>query len=1075
MAASRDLEALEETHRREEGEEAARDPVELARRGDGRALDLSLPAGGALPSSRAWLDRLEGPGGFVREKKPAVFDHLRSFGPYLCSVDDPPLSVIDGMSQTATLTGGFSDDHIVRSYYEGGFGDTPVTNRDTTLERVDALDAYVSFLRSKLPELPEVTFTHSGAEANEKALALARLHAPASATKVLAFEGSFHGRTLLALHATYNPAKREPFQIPGYEALFAPWPLWEAPGGAEPAAPEGFFEAAAAGRMEQLTEGGDALLAREIEALRAVQRALSGGEVFACIVEPMQSEGGDRYATARFHRALRLLTAHFGVALIYDEVQCGFGLGGPFFWHQHFDLRDLDGRPLPPDAVTVAKRAQLGVVLSRYQDPEPVPVHVASLVRGRLQGEVAADPTAAARVEALWRPRLAALATSFPSLVARPRGRGYAFAFDLPSAEHLKAYLAQRFYRGVVVFGAGDRTVRYRLSRAFEERHIEQLFAAAHQSLAWIEAHPGEAPPAWEDAETAPAPSGRAPATERWETRVRGVSPEEAAGLAEAMIALEAEVYEPARREPPEKLRRFLADPEAIVGVAELREKGAGEKAPWSFAGFALAVPLERVADVPGPDRDPMLGHENTAYSVSITLKKEARGLGLGRALKVHQIEEARRRSGAEGRPRYLFVSGRNRVGFADGMARLNRRLGAHVVFELEGQYGDPEGRALYYRIPIRHEIPSAPKQEGETSNRPAGRVRVDLASGLLRPFATPPKSLATLWEAGALVGPTVNKITLCNYVTPSVVRAAEWMAALTPGLPRLYVTSGRDELLDKALRILKWHRSDATVAIGLEGGYLGHVTAAARSLSDPAVHRGGPAHFAWPRVPHPAQDPEATLAALREAVTAAGGPAKVLGLFWETVQERTGAVIPQAFWEALEQWRQESGIPVVLFETASALGRSGAGPFRALAQGFVPDALAWWGGGQHGWLHVTEGLFVDKPLTFVSTWDGDELSLIRDHHHARAARRLDLSGALRAMERVVAAFASRGLTVRGAGLYRVVHAGEAAETLRAQLAAEGILLRALPAGRFAIAPPLDVAETRLEILEAAVEALPQP
>ena len=50
--------------------------------------------------------------------------------------------------------------------------------------------------------------------------------------------------------------------------------------------------------------------------------ALSRGEYFCCIVEPMQSEGGDRYATERFFRALRLLTRRTNF-LVFDEVQIG--------------------------------------------------------------------------------------------------------------------------------------------------------------------------------------------------------------------------------------------------------------------------------------------------------------------------------------------------------------------------------------------------------------------------------------------------------------------------------------------------------------------------------------------------------------------------------------------------------------------------------------------------------------------------------------------------------------------------------------------------------------------------------
>jgi RHH-type proline utilization regulon transcriptional repressor/proline dehydrogenase/delta 1-pyrroline-5-carboxylate dehydrogenase len=74
------------------------------------------------------------------------------------------------------------------------------------------------------------------------------------------------------------------------------------------AAPSGFYAACAAGQLDELVERfGDAkedpLLAAEVKSLAAVHAALGGGQHFCVTVEPMQSEGGDRYATARFFRA----------------------------------------------------------------------------------------------------------------------------------------------------------------------------------------------------------------------------------------------------------------------------------------------------------------------------------------------------------------------------------------------------------------------------------------------------------------------------------------------------------------------------------------------------------------------------------------------------------------------------------------------------------------------------------------------------------------------------------------------------------------------------------------------------
>src|SRR4029453_9467560 len=96
-------------------------------------------------------------------------------------------------------------------------------------------------------------------------------------------------------------------------------------------------------------------------------------------------------------------------------------------------------------------------------------------------------------------PRLEALARAFPHLVHHPRACGYAFAFDLPNAAQLDAFLGQRFWRGAIVFGAGTRTARYRLSESFLAREIDQLFDAIRRSLSWLDAHPDKKAPEWED------------------------------------------------------------------------------------------------------------------------------------------------------------------------------------------------------------------------------------------------------------------------------------------------------------------------------------------------------------------------------------------------------------------------------------------------------------------------------------------------------------------------------------------------------------------------------------------------
>lgn len=1098
-----DLDRLERMHQSEEAAESGRNLIDAP-----RPMAIGKPAGGRLPQSEAWLQRLYAADRVPKEKKPPVFDHLRSAGPWMVSIDEEPLAVLDSMSQTATVCGGFAEDPVAKAFTEGEFADTLVRVRESGADEGWAATEYANTLRQLVPGLPHVTFVASGAEANEKALALCRLNCQRSnATKVLSFEGSFHGRTLLALHATHSPAKRAPFEIKGYQSNFVPFPVWDSPGD-EPAAPSGYYAAAANGELAELMErfskvGEDALIKAEIASLQAVHAALSTGEYFCVIVEPMQSEGGDRYATERFFRALRLLTRHHQAFLVFDEVQVGFGLGGQFAWHSKFRLLSQRGQPDYPDAVTFAKRAQVGVVMSRFADPEPTAAHAASLVRGRIHADMMSSGHNAERIEMLVQPRLAQLARAYPHLVASPRANGYAFAFDMPTPAHLEALIGQRFWRGAVVFAAGDRTARYRLSDSFLAREIDMLFDAIRRSLSWVDANPGRKPPAWDDVDVKvaalPPPSvahlshghghGSAAAHPQQTTLplalaakpAPGIEPTyrfvphtEAMALLPAILDIEYQVYEPARRTPPAEIRAALADPESSVVVAEVPGPGGG---PAILVGFGIGAPLETAAETEGCDDDVMLGKHNTMYSVSITVAPGYQSSGIGRRIKEMQLRDAYGRKRADGTPRYRYVSGRNRVGRTAQMTHLNRVFGAHVVSVLTGQYEDPEGQAIYYRIPLGALVPD-PERKREQQMRRASHaaadvpVAFDLANGIVEPLSGGPASLHELEAKGLLYGPAVNKLTLMNYTTTATVRAMEWMSALTPALPHLYLTSSRDEAVDKALRLLRCTRKHAQVAIGMAGGYYGHTIATTRSLSDPRIHQGGPGHFAWPRVPHPAvAGTEATVAAIRQAVVAAGGGANCFGLVFEMVQERTGWVLPADFVAALPGLRQELDLPLIVVETASTIYRTGTGAFASLAAGLVPDVLAWWAGGQTGYVHCTTKWFVPGPLTLVSTWDGDELSLIRTHHQLRAARHLDVAS--KAWDDAMAVAAQAGLASAGAGAYRVVAAGARASNFVAALAERGIRVRRYPGDYLAFAPALDQAgQAALAVTAALREVL---
>jgi len=171
-------------------------------------------------------------------------------------------------------------------------------------------------------------FFTSGAEAVENAVKIARAHT--NRPGIIAFDGAFHGRTLLGCTLT---GMSQP-----YKQNFGPFPgdIYRVP-----------FPNA----YHQISEQ-DCLKA--LDTLFAVQ--IMPERVAAIIIEPVQGDGGFLPATPTFMQALRDITERHGILLICDEVQTGFGRTGKMFGFQHSGVQ--------PDLVTVAKSLGGGLPIS---------------------------------------------------------------------------------------------------------------------------------------------------------------------------------------------------------------------------------------------------------------------------------------------------------------------------------------------------------------------------------------------------------------------------------------------------------------------------------------------------------------------------------------------------------------------------------------------------------------------------------------------------------------------------------------------------------------------------------------
>ena len=164
--------------------------------------------------------------------------------------------------------------------------------------------------------MTNVFFGNSGAEANEAAIKMARLHGHKKGIKlptIVVMDNAFHGRTLATLTASGSRKIQA-----GFEPLV-----------------RGFVRGPY----------------NDIQALETIGD--NNTDICAILVEPIQGEGGIRMADADYLQKLRKLCDQRGWLLMLDEVQTGNGRTGKYFCYQHSDIL--------PDVVTTSKGLGNGV------------------------------------------------------------------------------------------------------------------------------------------------------------------------------------------------------------------------------------------------------------------------------------------------------------------------------------------------------------------------------------------------------------------------------------------------------------------------------------------------------------------------------------------------------------------------------------------------------------------------------------------------------------------------------------------------------------------------------------------
>ena len=194
------------------------------------------------------------------------------------------------------------------------------------------------------PHLDTFFFSNSGAEAVEGSVKLAR-HAT-KRPNIIVFQGSFHGRTAQTMAmTTAKTIYRVDYQpLPG-GVFVAPFPY---------AYRYGMSDA-------QVSEWA----LRELDLLLHTQTAPQ--ETAAMIIEPVLGEGGYVPAPTQFLQGLRRVCDEYGILLIIDEVQSGFGRTGKFFAHEHANIK--------PDIMVMAKGMASGFPISGIASTREIMSH----------------------------------------------------------------------------------------------------------------------------------------------------------------------------------------------------------------------------------------------------------------------------------------------------------------------------------------------------------------------------------------------------------------------------------------------------------------------------------------------------------------------------------------------------------------------------------------------------------------------------------------------------------------------------------------------------------------------------
>ena len=315
-------------------------------------------------------------------------------------------------------------------------------------------------------------FCQSGTESVEGAIKLARYVTKRG--RIIAFLGSFHGRTMGSLSLTSSKYTQQAGFFPTMPGVtHVPYP--------NPYRP-----------LFAGTDQGKAVL----DYIRMLfERNLPANEVAAIVVEPLQGEGGYLVPPDGFLQGLRQICDENGIMLVFDEVQSGIGRTGRMFAAQHSGVT--------PDIMTLAKGLASGMPIGAVVAKQSLMKQWKKGAHGNTFGGnpvccAAANATIdlvreqyaqnAAKVGAHFMKRLEEMRPDYPC-IGDIRGRGLMIGVELiekdgaPAKKLMDPLLHHAYQNGLLLLTCGVSTLRFMPPLCVTEAEVDEAMVYLRQSL----------------------------------------------------------------------------------------------------------------------------------------------------------------------------------------------------------------------------------------------------------------------------------------------------------------------------------------------------------------------------------------------------------------------------------------------------------------------------------------------------------------------------------------------------------------------------------------------------------------